>query len=164
MTGAKDARGRALIWAQLRFHDTRTSGPVDMARLLATAVLHALRGDPEAQQQGVVLLSESSGIGLGNLDPRVPKLLFGSVLPRLPVRLARVVVFDPPFLVGRVLFPIISTFMSRKIKTRLTLIHGRDLARLYDIYPPAMLTAAFGGSFTPLASALGRIDPGVASG
>ena len=42
-----------------------------------------------------------SGIRISNLDPSLVHRIASSTLPRLPVRVGRVVFFNPPFLFGR---------------------------------------------------------------
>eukprot|EP00962_Isochrysis_galbana_P044552 scaffold17337_cov98-Isochrysis_galbana.AAC.6 len=45
---------------------------------------------------------DMTGIGLKNTDARMPKLILGSLLPRLPVRVATIVVFNVPWILGKV--------------------------------------------------------------
>ena len=143
--GGKDAQGRAIIWVRLRLHNPRECSAEDMARLVVTVMCKALE-DVETQRRGIVMFSDGSEVGLRNMDPRVPKYLMGSVLPRLPVRVARIVMYNPPFIVGRVIFPIVRALMSRKVAARIALLPSADHDALHAILPPAAISADYGGS------------------
>lgn len=146
LTGAVDARGRPLFTLRLRNHRPKQSSAHDMARLLSTLLVRTLRKSVDAQRFGIVLLNDMTGVGIKNVDPAIPKLLFSSVFPRLPVRLARLCAFDPPFFIGRIVLPAVIFFMSKKLRARLTVINGRDFKALHEVYPPALLTADLGGT------------------
>ena len=148
LTGAVDAKGRPLLTVRMRNHRPKESKAPDMARLLTTVIVHALRKSVDAQRFGIVLLNDMSGVSVKNVDPSVPKLFFSSVFPRLPIRLARMCIFDPPFLVGRVVLPTVLFFMSKKLRARLTAVHGRDFKALHEVFPAALLTADLGGTLT----------------
>ena len=89
------------------------------------------------------MFSDGSEVGLRNMDPQVPRYLMGSVLPRLPVRVARIVMYNPPFIVGRVIFPIVRALMSRKV-ARIALLPSADHDALHAFYrpPPSPRTTA----------------------
>jgi len=146
VTGGADAKGRPVMRLMLRYHNPKESKAPDMAKLITTVILHLLRGSTAAQRCGIVLLNDMTGLSLKNLDPAVPKLMFGSVFPRLPVRVARICIFDPPFIIGRVIFPVFLMLMSKKLRARITLIKERDFKALHAVYPPTMLTEELGGT------------------
>ena len=134
-----------------------------MARLVVTVMCKALE-DVETQRRGIVMFSDGSEVGLRNMDPRVPKYLMGSVLPRLPVRVARIVMYNPPFIVGRVIFPIVRALMSRKVAARIALLPSADHDALHAILPPAAISADYGGSRPfHLAGWLGELGLGTRS-
>ena len=146
MTGAVDPKGRPLFTLRLRNHKPKESKAIDMARLLSRVMVQALRKSVDAQRFGIVLLNDMSGVSVRNMDPAVPKLMFSSVFPRLPIRLARLCIFAPPFIIGRVVLPTVLFFMSKKLRARLTAINGRDFKALHEVYPAALLTADLGGT------------------
>jgi hypothetical protein len=131
---------------RMRFQDPKVCGARDFARMVATVILNALK-DADIARCGVVMLNEMTGVGLRNLDPSIPKYLFGTVFPRLPVRVGRMVLFNPPFLVGRILLPVIKAFMSAKLRQRLVLINSDDTSQLSGYILPASLPQELGGSF-----------------
>ena len=137
MTGARDRQERAIVWLRFRLHDPRQCEPRDFARLVATLMLNALK-DAETARRGVVILQDMTGLSIRNLDPKTAKFMFGSVLPRLPVRIARVVIFNPPWIVGRVILPVAKTLMSPKLRSRLVVIHSSNAAMLNDHFPQAL--------------------------
>ena len=64
---------------------------------------HALLSeDTSFHRLGLVIIHDMNGIGLKNLDPGAVKLILGRVLPTMPIRLGRVCVINPPWVIGRV--------------------------------------------------------------
>ena len=112
---------------------------------MATVLLTMLH-DPDVQRLGVVIVSDMRGLGLRNLDPGVPKMVFGKVLSSMPVRVGRIVLFSPPWIVGNVLFPILMTFMSAKLKERIVMIKDSDTSKLAQHFPTTSLPEELGGS------------------
>lgn len=106
-TGAKDAEGRAVAWVRLRYHFPKECPAREMQRLAATVMLTALVSDPDVARCGILIFQDMSGIGMKNVDISVGKKIFQQVLPRLPVRLAKIVIYNPPAIVGRLVLPII---------------------------------------------------------
>ena len=113
-SGAKDADGRAIIWVRLRHHDPKKSKAPDMARLVTTNMLHALK-DPDVQRLGVTIINDMSGLKLKNLDPSAAKAIMMRVFPCLPIRVGRICIFNPPWFIGHVILPVFLTFMSKKV-------------------------------------------------
>lgn len=146
-TGTTDAQGRALIWIRGCYEDPRRTSAKDMARLVATVVLHALF---DARTHGVVFLLDCSGAGIKNFNPWTPKALIGTVLPNLPVRFGRTFIVNPSWIATK-LFPVIAHFMSVEFKQRHVIIHGakKELwaSRLaYFDVPHTSIPTELGGS------------------
>ena len=112
--GTKDADGRAIIWVRLRHHDPKRSKAADMARLMLTVMLHALK-DPDVQRLGVTVINDMSGLKLKNMDPSAAKAIMMRVFPNLPIRVGRICIFNPPWFVGHIILPVFLTFMSKKV-------------------------------------------------
>ena len=68
-------------------------------------------------------------------------------LPRLPIRVGRICIFNPPWIVGHVLLPVLLTFMSKKLRGRVVILNGHKLPTLDPYVPPASRPAELGGSF-----------------
>ena len=141
--GSKDEVGRSLIWLRLRNHDKSKSGPQDMGRAVATVMLNACE-DVDTQRMGIVLLNDLSGIQLKNIHPPTAKFILGEVLPNLPIRLQRFVLYNPPWFVANVLLPIVTVFMSAKVKSRLHICKTRE--ELHAAINPSMLPEELGGT------------------
>lgn len=71
--------------------------------------------------------------------------VFGTVIPHLPVRVGRICVFNPPWIVGKVLLPFVLTFMSRKLKNRIVIIKGEEPENLLEHIPATALPTELGG-------------------
>ena len=117
-----DSSGRGLIWLRLRNHNPSTSTPADMARCVAFVILRALSSNPDVQRHGICLINDMSSISLGNIQPSAAKFIFARVFPCLPVRVGRVYIVRPPFIVGNVILPIALRLMSSKLRSRVVQI------------------------------------------
>jgi len=146
-TGARDAGGRGVLWLRLRYHDPKKSKADDMKRLVTNVMLSALN-DPEVQRKGLVIVQDMNGLKLKNLDPKAGKELFGSVFPRLPIRIGRIIILNPPWFVGHVLLPVVFTLMSKKLRGRITLINGNKMEPLLEHVGASMLPPELGGTHT----------------
>eukprot|EP00967_Tisochrysis_lutea_P090987 scaffold130390_cov31-Tisochrysis_lutea.AAC.2 len=49
----------------------------------------------------MIVTGDQTSVGFKNFDPRAPKFVFGQLLPRMPVRVARIVLFNPPWVFGK---------------------------------------------------------------
>ena len=143
--GTKDSRGRLLINIRLRLHNPKECPAKQMARLISFVLFRALK-DVDVQRHGVCILQDFTGIGLKNLDPSVFKYVTGSVLPRIPIRVYRVVIFNPPFIFGKIVLPIIFSFLSSKLKSRLKVVNSDNVTKIHSIYPPEMLSQHYQGT------------------
>ena len=194
--GSKDADGRAVIWVRLRYHDPKVSKAEDMARLLATVILDALK-DPDVQRLGFVLINDSAaartsaalrpralliwladaartrarahlascgrdgspprplvvcaraavtGLKLKNLDPAAAKMIMGKVLAVMPVRVGRICVFNPPWVVGHILLPVLLSLLSKKLRGRVAILNGHHPEKLTPYVPKASVPAELGGT------------------
>lgn len=90
LTERAEPPGRGICWLRMRHQDPKACGPRDFARMVASVVLNSLT-DPDIARCGIVMLNEMTGVGLKNMNPSIPKYLFGSIFPRLPVRVGRFV-------------------------------------------------------------------------
>jgi hypothetical protein len=148
--GGKDALGRAVLIMRLRYNEPKETNPEAMGRMIACAMLCVLQ-DVDVQRMGVVILNDAREIGFRNMDPRVPKFIFGKVLGRLPVRVGRIVVFHPPFIVGRILLPLMINFIIPKLKKRMSVINGGKIVAIHEFIHKEALFAEYDGTleFTP---------------
>lgn len=117
-----DTSGRGLIWLRLRNHRPSLSTPEDFARCVAFVVLRLLSSDPEVQRRGVTVVNDLSGLSISNLQPSAAKLVFSLVFPSLPVRVGRVCVFNPPFIVGSIILPVMLRLVSSKLRKRVRVL------------------------------------------
>lgn len=149
-TDTKDAHGRALIWMRSRYVDPKRSSASDIARLFATTLLNALR-DTSVQRNGCVLLIDATRQGMRNITPATVNAIYRTVMPNLPISLAFVFIINPTWFVANIMWPVVATFFSRKVRQNHILIYGarKELwaARLaqFDV-PHTSLPVDLGGS------------------
>ena len=142
-TGGKDDGGRAVVWLRLRYHEPRQSRPIDVGRLLVAVMLEALK-HADVQRRGVVIVNDMSGLRLRNLDPAVPKYLFKEVLPAMPVRVGRICLLNPPWVLRTVILPIAFMLMSKKLRARIVVLTNTDT--LSEHVPATALPTELGGT------------------
>jgi hypothetical protein len=144
--GSRDAGGRGVIWLRLRNHDPKKSKAEDMARLIGTLMLTELQ-DPGVQRMGMAIINDLTGVKIKNIDPAAPKMIMTKVFPRLPIRVGKIVLFNPPWVIGNIILPIVMTFMSKKLKSRITVIKGNHPEELRAVFEEGMLPAELGGTY-----------------
>ena len=142
----KDDLGRGILWLRLRNHDPKTRKKEDLVRQIITVQLHLLQ-DADVQRLGIVVIHDMNGLGLKNLDPGAAKLIFSRVLTTMPIRVGRVCVINPPWIVGRVIIPIVMTFMSSKIKSRFRIIHSDKVEAVEKFVPIGAIPDELGGQY-----------------
>ena len=74
------------------------------------------------------------------------KFIMGSVFPAMPVRVARICLFNPPWIVGHVILPLVLTFMSKKLRGRIAVLNGDNPDKLKEYVPASSLPAELGGT------------------
>lgn len=145
-TGAKDGDGRAVIWIRLRYHDPKVSKAEDMGRLIVNVMLNALK-DPETQRLGVTLIQDMTGIKLKNLDPAAAKNMMGNIFPNLPIRVGRICIYNPPWILGNIVLPIVLTLMSKKLRGRIAVIKDATPAKIQQFVPVASIPVELEGTY-----------------
>jgi len=144
--GSKDDAGRGVLWVRLRNHNPKESKAPNMARFITTLMLQSVLKDVDSQRQGIAVVNDMTGLKLSNLDPATAKAIFGSVFPRLPVRVGRICIFNPPWILGHVILPVVLTFMSRKLRGRIAVVNGNKFDALQQYIPSASLPEELGGT------------------
>jgi len=144
--GSRDRDGRAVLWIRLRFHNPKRSAAPNMVRFVTTVMLSALR-DAETQRKGITVVQDMSGLKLSNLDPATAKALFGKIFPALPIRVGRIVIFNPPWILGHVILPFVFNFLSKKLRNRIKVINGFKPEALAEFVDQSSLPAELSGTF-----------------
>merc|ERR1711988_1407735 len=92
------------------------------------------------------MLSDMSHVGLKNVDPGVPKMLMAKVFPSLPIRVGRFVIFNPPWIVGHIILPIVFALMSKKLRSRILLIKGDHPKKIQSVLPKTAVPESLAGT------------------
>mmetsp|Transcript_15826 Transcript_15826/g.22210 ORF Transcript_15826/g.22210 Transcript_15826/m.22210 type:complete len:215 (-) Transcript_15826:221-865(-) len=115
-----DKKHRAALIVQLKRHTPAKTSALTVLRTWHYVVMRALR-TASAQQFGIVMVGDLGGASFNNLDLRIPKTILGAVSKNVPLRVHRICVIRP-FMVLRVLLPVVKPFMSQKIRSRLVVL------------------------------------------
>jgi len=118
-TGGRDKMGRPIICFRLCKQNPAKYSALDTVRTVHFMVMQTVsRQDPAAQARGVTMVNDMSDVGFSNMDPRVPKVLMSAFGSRIPLRINRIFICNPPFFF-RLVFPVLSAFMPSKVKNRI---------------------------------------------
>jgi hypothetical protein len=63
------------------------------------------------------------------------------------LRVGRILIFNPPWILGYVILPMVLTFMSKKLKSRIVVINGHHPEKLLPYIEAASLPTELKGSF-----------------
>lgn len=131
--GNTDRDGRPVLNIRLRNQDPSTFAAIDTTRMINFVLEWTLRTYPAAQTHGVVFVSDMSGVGLRNLDLRIPGILQKALSKTVPVRLAALYIMHAPIFM-RAVFTLFQSVLSKKLKARIRLFGNGDVDRFADIF------------------------------
>jgi len=151
-----DGSGRYGFLLRLRFHDPNQTSALDIVRMWHYLLLRALRC-PSVQTHGFIMMGDLSGASFGNLDTRIPKTILGALSKNMPARVHRIFVVRP-FMMMRMVVPILRMFLSKKLSQRLVLVSdptsNAQLKENVDLkllpYQPQGSESAFDSAFRQL--------------
>lgn len=137
--------GPALIFAQMRYHDPSSFDAHDTLKCIHFLLMSTLTKYPRFAKNGFSLINDMSGIGLNNLDLKVPELIANAMKKTLPVRVSNLVVYNPP-LVVRFVIPVVKLIISNKLGERLHVV--TDERKLHEDFQfsPHFLPSTIGGT------------------
>ena len=72
--------------------------------------------------------------------------------------------YNPPFIMGRVVLPIVLSLMSRKLRARFAVVNGANVRALRQKFPLFDLPTQYGGTFAfdaeaPMKCAMPLVPP-----
>lgn len=125
-TNTNDSIGRAIVVVDPSRQDKSRYTRESMARAF-WYVLHSVLEDESAQQKGVIFINYAKNVRFGQFDRGLISLIAPSISGSLPLRFASMHVCNPPSFFS-VIFPIISFFLGNKLRKRVQLHRGEDIA------------------------------------
>jgi hypothetical protein len=134
LTGAKDPKGRAILFLDLSLLDRTKYTRDSMVRAL-WYVMHSALEEESAQKYGLVILGYPHNAKISQFDRALAKALITSFQGCLPIRLASFHLCRPPAFVALIL-PIIKLFMHERLKKRILVHRGskENLLASLDLY------------------------------
>jgi len=126
-----DSEGRAALVVQPKRHVPAKTSALQILHTWHYVIMKALKS-PRCQERGVILVGDFGGAAFGNLDLRVPKAILGAIGKAVPLRLHRACIIRP-FLLMRLVLPIIKMFMSEKLRQRLQVLGGPQDLEKYGV-------------------------------
>lgn len=138
VAGNADREGRPIFNVRLRNQDPSSFAAVDSVRMISFVLEWTLRTFPAAQTHGVIMLNDMAGVGLHNLDLRMPGIMQKAFSKTVPVRLSAFNMVHPP-LFFRVVFPLVKNILSHKMKARIRIFPAGEEHRLHEFVAPDQL-------------------------
>ena len=100
---------------------------------------------PNAQENGVVVFHDLTGLVRNNLDVRIPKMLLRALIGHFPIRIHGIYVYNAPgFFRG--IFRMMSLIMPAKLKQRTHFVDS--LEQVYEIIDKEEMLEEHGGTRT----------------
>jgi hypothetical protein len=141
--GMVDKQGRTVLVGRLRNNDMSDGRtPRDVVRMFIYTIDRVLE-NPAAQQNGIVVFHDLTGLSPGNLDIRIPKMLFGAIIGHFPIRVKGVYVYNAPGFF-RVLFSVASPLIiPAKIRQRVHFVDSMN--EVYEVIDQEEMLEEHGG-------------------
>mmetsp|Transcript_10315 Transcript_10315/g.25249 ORF Transcript_10315/g.25249 Transcript_10315/m.25249 type:complete len:341 (-) Transcript_10315:89-1111(-) len=131
-----DSQGRTAIILKLKRNNPAETSALEVLRTWHYMIMRALQ-KPQVQSNGIIFIGDVGGATFANLDIRIPKAIFGAISKNVPLRVYKICMIRP-FMLMRILLPIVKAFMSEKVRKRLVVMPDpgdkKDgLAKYFDL-------------------------------
>merc|ERR1712216_384871 len=147
-TGSRDTLGRPILLCRMRYHDTSSSDPTAVVRLMLFT-LELMLKDPVAQQLGVTVINDCEGLTTAHMDFDILKVFFTGVFRRFPGRVGFVLVVNPPVFVQSVLSWFVQLLRPRTQQRVKILANANELK---EFIASDQLPMSYGGTLGGLSS------------
>jgi hypothetical protein len=139
--------GEAILYMELRRHNTSVFTAEDTVKTWHYLVMRALRKDPSLAARGFYVTGNLTNVSYYNIDIKIPHAISDAVSKCMPVRVCQFLIINPPY-VAHMILPVIRMLLSSKLSQRLNIV--TDYSHLQDHYqiPAAGLPEAIGGAIT----------------
>jgi hypothetical protein len=139
--------GEAILYLELRRHDTSLFTAEDTVKTWHYLVMCALRKDPSLATRGFYITGNLTNVSYYNLDIKIPHAIAHAVSDCMPVRVCQFFLINPPY-VAQLILPVIRMLLSSKLSQRLNIV--TDYSHLQEHYqiPSDGLPDVIGGTIT----------------
>jgi hypothetical protein len=128
--GMTDKQGHTVLVGRLRNNLMAEHGsePTDIVRMAFYTIDRVLETNLAAQQNGVVIFHDLTGLGRKNLHPMIPKLSLSGLIGNFPIKIKGIYIYNAPWFFYAA-FKVVSLMMPSKLRNR---VHF--LKKLEDAY------------------------------
>lgn len=142
--GMVDKQGRAVLIGRLRNNDMSDGrSPRDVVRSFIYTIDRVLE-NPTAQQNGIIVFHDLTGLSPGNLDIRIPKMLFGALIGHFPMRVKGIYIYNAPGFF-RAMFAVVSTIIiPAKMRQRVHFVNSME--EVYKVIDQEEMLEEHGGT------------------
>jgi len=139
--GAKDQKGRNVVYIRPRFIDPSRFAKEEVARYIWFCLEHVLDNE-ETQKYGMVAINDAIGVSMSNFDYNLVSLVADSLQKRLPIRIARVSLLNPPVFFD-VIWRVLQFLVNEKIRSRIQVT--LDYATLLEYFDMSSILVEHNG-------------------
>jgi hypothetical protein len=122
--------GEGLVYISMKDHDPSIYTTNDTIKCMHYFLITAMMQDPTLAESGFVIVNNMADVELHHLDMHFPGAIASAVGHAIPIRVATVVIVDPPILL-RFIVPIVKSVLPAKLCDRLHVV--TDLEILSDL-------------------------------
>lgn len=141
--GLVDKEGNTVLVGRLRNNDMTDGRTAKGVCRMALYTIDRVLEREATQLNGVTVFHDLTGLTKKNIDPAVPRLLFGAIIGHFPLRIKAMYIYNAPGFF-RALFSVVSTLlMPAKLRSRIHFVD--DLTDIYEVIDKDQLLEEHGG-------------------
>ena len=115
----------------------------DVTRFIVYNVEKITR-DPAIAKYGITLVADLTGLrSFSQFNFGMAKSIFGVLQSSLPIRLHKIVVFNPPAFFGMV-WAVLKHFLSAELHEKICMVRQKDSKLIQTLFKPAMMPGHLG--------------------
>jgi hypothetical protein len=118
------------------------SDPQDVARMFFYTIDQTLETKLAAQQNGVCVFHDLTGLSRSNLHPMIPKLLISGLIGTYPIKIKGIYIYNAPWFF-KAIFKVVSLMLPSKLRARIVFL--KKLEDLREYIDQDMLLEEHGG-------------------
>lgn len=139
------SNGAGLLYMSMKLHNPVIYSTADTMKCMHFFILTAMMEDPTLATSGFVFVNNMSDVDVFNLDMGFPAAISAAIGRSVPVRLRKIVIVNPPWLV-RFVVPLLKSILPVKLLERLHVVLGpEELPELIDLPNQICLPVDLGG-------------------
>lgn len=137
--------GELVLFLVAQNHNPAEFSTSDTIKCFHFLIMSLMQKDPKLAESGFILVNNMSNIEFANLDMYFPGAIASAVGRSIPVRLVKIIIVNPPFLISFVI-PLIKAVLPVTLLQRLFLVSDMNELLFNLNLPSSQLPIQLGGS------------------